>query len=170
MALGAYGGRALSRRPVLRRRGVAVGVWHHPNTVTDVSQLSEKLLDLVFRALDHATESIAHGGPLVPFVLAETATRDRSFERFVADDVQAAEAMARERITQLEADATRAALAYGGHVTIGGHRSDAVLVQAQERGKTASVIFAQRYQPGSQVRKLQPTCNAAFLGDGDPLF
>jgi hypothetical protein len=138
--------------------------------VNDVTQLSERLLDLVFRALDHATESIAHGGPLVPFVLAETAARDRKFERFVADDVETAEAMARERITQLEQEAARAALAYDGYVTIGGQRSDAVLVQAQERGKSASVIFAQRYQPGSPVRRLQPTCNAAFLGDGDPLF
>jgi hypothetical protein len=138
--------------------------------VTDVTQLSERLLDLVLRALDHATESIAHGGPLIPFVLAETTARDRTLERFVADDLETAKAMARERITELEQDAARAALAYDGYVTIGGQRSDAILVQAQERGKSASVIFAQRYRPGSKVRRLQPTCNAAFLGDGDPLF
>lgn len=77
--------------------------------------------------------------------------------------------MAREHIGQLAADAQRVVLAYDGSVTIGGGRSAAVLVEAQERGKAGSV-FAQRYQPGGGERRLARTCNAAFLGDGDPLF
>ena len=137
----------------------------------DVTQLSERLLDLVFRALDEATELIIDGGPLTPFVITETADRERTVERFAGDDVDVAEALARESITtRLAAAAQRAVIAYDGCVTIGGARSDAVIVQAQEHGKTRSVVFAQRYQPGSEVRRLQPTCNAAFLGDREPLF
>jgi hypothetical protein len=138
--------------------------------VPDVTLLSERLLDLVVRALDQGTESIARGGALVPFVIADTAAGQRLLERFAADDVQSAEALAREHIKQLAEDTERVALAYDGSVTIGGERSDAVLVEAQERGKTGSVLFAQRYQPGRQLRKLQAVCNAAFLDDGDPLF
>ena len=140
------------------------------DAVPDITRLSEELLDLVLRALDHGTQSIALGGPLIPFVMSETAARERNHERFLADTRETALKMAREHIGQLAADAQRVALAYDGSVTIGGERSAAVLVEAQERGKAGSVIFAQRYQPGREQRRLERTCNAAFLGDGDPLF
>jgi hypothetical protein len=139
------------------------------DAVLDVTRLSEELLDLVLRALDHATQSIALGGAFIPFVMAESAVRERDNERFPADTRETALKMAREHISQLAADARRVALAYDGSVTIGGERFPAVLVEAQERGKEGSVIFAQRYQPG-RGKQLAPICNAAFLGDGDPLF
>jgi hypothetical protein len=140
------------------------------DAVPDVTRLSEELLDLVLRALDHGTQSIALGGPFIPFVMAESATRERDHERFLADTRETALKMAREHIGQLTSDAQRVALAYDGSVTLGGERSAAVLVEAQERGKAGSVIFAQRYQPGREQRRLARTCNAAFLGGGDPLF
>jgi hypothetical protein len=139
------------------------------DAVPDVTRLSEELLDLVLRALDHATRSIAFGGAFIPFVMAESVARERDNERFPTDTRETALKMAREHISQLAADVQRVALAYDGSVTIGGERSAAVLVEAQERGKAGSVIFAQRYEPGGD-QQLAPICNAAFLGDGDPLF
>lgn len=47
-----------------------------------------------------------------------------------------------------------------------GERSDAILVEAQERGTTISVVFAQRYRP----EPFEPVGNTAFVGPGASLL
>jgi hypothetical protein len=59
---------------------------------------------------------------------------------------------------------------YDGYLTVAGERSDAIFVEAQERGSTASVIFAQRYRPGGRFKKFNTIGNAAFVSEGDGLF
>jgi hypothetical protein len=130
----------------------------------------EQLMDLVFLGLDHGIESIKDGGgPLIPFVLIESAVGERDIKRFVADELEQAETEARAHLSGLT-DAERVALVYDGYVTVENDRTDAVLVEAQERGQTNSLIFAQPYRPGGRLRKLAPIGNAAFLGEGEPVL
>jgi nucleotide-binding universal stress UspA family protein len=128
---------------------------------------SEELVDVVFAALDHGIDSVRDGGALVPFVLAEDAD-GRSLTRFAASTLEESQAQARQHAEA--SGAARVALAFDGYLTIDGERSDAILVEAQERGTDASVVFAQRYRPGGRLRKFSTVGNAAFTGPGDGLF
>jgi hypothetical protein len=129
--------------------------------------LSDELTDLVFTALDHAVGSVAEGGPLIPFAVTEGA-EGRKLARFVAERLEDAQAQARLAL-KADADASRVALAYDGYLTVEGERTDAVFVEAQERGQDA-VAFAQRYGAGGRFRKFATIGNAAFLGPADPLL
>lgn len=89
-------------------------------------EASEALLELIFQALDHGIASIERGGPLIPFVLVDGGDGDRSLKRFMADELEAAQAAAREHLHGLPG-AVRVALAYDGFLTVDGARSDAVI-------------------------------------------
>lgn len=128
---------------------------------------SEELIEVVFAALDHGIESVRDGGPVIPFVLAERAG-GRDLTRFAAETLEEAHAQARQHAGSSDAD--RVVVAYDGYLTVAGERSDAVFVEAQERGSESSVIFAQRYRPGGRLRRFGTIGNAAFAGDGDGLF
>jgi hypothetical protein len=130
---------------------------------------SEALLGLLFLALDHGIGSITRGGPLIPFVLVEDADGEHVLKRFVFDELEDAVAAARDHLRGLE-DARRVALAFDGYITVEGERSDAVVVEGQESGDAGAHRLAQRYRPGSALRKLKPIGNAAYLGTGEPLL
>ena len=66
-------------------------------------------------------------------------------------------------------DAERVAIAYDGFVTVEGERSDAVLVEAHERGQPASVVVLQRYRPRALLKKFAVIGNPALAGEGEPL-
>ena len=125
-------------------------------------------MDLAFFALDHGVESIKNGGPLVPFAVTE-GPDGRNLERFASERLEEGQAHARAHVRSA-GDAVRVAITYDGFVTLEGERSDAILVEAQERNRPASVILAQRYRPGGRLRRFSTIGNAAFLGDGEPLI
>lgn len=82
--------------------------------------------DLVFRALDHALDSLSHGEELVPFVMTETA-----LERIVASDATQADREARILLSS-RGRLKPAALAYAGSVSIGGAEQEAIIIEATE--------------------------------------
>lgn len=125
-------------------------------------------MDLVFAALDHGVESVAEGGPLIPFAITET-SEGRALARFVTETLEEGQVRAREHVGAA-IDAERAAIAYDGYLTVEGARSDAIFVEAQERGEGEAVVFAQRYRPGGRFKKFATVGNAAFVGSGDPLL
>ena len=61
-------------------------------------------------------------------------------------------------------------VAFDGYLTVEGERSDAILVEGQERGQDESVGFAQRYRPGGRFKKFATIGNAAYSGSGDRLL
>lgn len=130
--------------------------------------VSDELMDLVFAALDHGIDSVSEGGPLIPFVLAEGA-EGRTLTRHVTELLEDGLAQAREQVRG-EPGLERVAIAYDGYLTVEGERSDAIFVEGQERGRPASVVFAQRYRPGGRFRKLATVGNPAFTGEGASLF
>ncbi len=70
------------------------------------------------------------------------------------------------RHVRAAADAQRVAIAYDGYLSVEGDRADAILVEAQERGMTTCVVFAQRYRPAKRFRAFESVGNAAFVGPG----
>lgn len=129
---------------------------------------SDELMELVFAALDHGIDSVSEGGPLMPFVLADV-DEGRTLTRFAAERLEEGVAQARSQARE-SPEAKRIAVAYDGYLTVEGERSDAVFVEAQERGAASSVVFAQRYRPGGRFRKLSTIGNAAFIEAGEGLL
>ena len=124
-------------------------------------------MELVFVALDHGIDSVTEGGPLIPFALTETGD-GRDLTRFATETLEEGQARARDHVRAAGAD--RAAIAYDGYLTVEGDRNDAIFVQAQERGESDSVLFAQRYRPGGRFKKFTTIGNAAFVERGESLF
>jgi len=129
--------------------------------------VGDELMDLVFAALDHGVDSVSGGGPLIPFVLTE-GPDGRNLSRFAAETLEEGHSQALRYAASSDAD--RVAVAYDGYLTVEGERSDAVFVEAQERGAGSSVLFAQRYRPGGRLRKFAAVGNAAYAGEGKGLF
>jgi hypothetical protein len=82
---------------------------------------SQRLLDLIFMALEHGVRSIqGTDGPLIPFLLSEDQTGKRSLARYMtgANPSEAREHALRA-VTGLPADTCLFAVAADGQVTIG---------------------------------------------------
>lgn len=127
-------------------------------------EMSEQFADLVFLALDHGIDSVRSGGPLVPFIVVERGG-ERTLQRFVAERLEQSEAQARQALASLPSDVTASAFAYDAFITVEGTKTDAILVEASERGRPAGVRMAQRYTPKKFLRRFQTIGNPAFLGE-----
>lgn len=128
---------------------------------------SDALMEVVFAALDHGIDSVRKGGPLIPFVL-EQGEEGRSLSRFAAERLEEGVEQARTHASASGGDLV--AVAWDGYLTVDGERSDAVFVEAQERGAPTSLVFAQRYRPGGRLRGFGAVGNPAFAGPGDGVF
>jgi hypothetical protein len=106
---------------------------------------------------------VREGGPLIPFVVIQNG-EERRVVRFVADQLEDAVAEARAFIDELAATLQTYALAVDAFVTIGEHKSDAILVEGEERGRGFALQFAQRYIPFDEGHPLESIGNAAYLG------
>lgn len=122
-------------------------------------QPSERLLDLVREELDHAfaqvrrragTEGAGQGPNLVPFLTARSGA-DTWRTYLESTDEPEATGLAPELLAE-RPGCEFAALVCDGYLRIGGERSDALVVRAQEPGSAASYRFAQRYRLGSNSK------------------
>ena len=118
-------------------------------------------MNLVLMALDHAVESVvASGGPLVPFAMIEV-DGNVSLARF-AGDLEEGQRRSREAVNAAT-NATRAAVAWDGYLTLQGARTDAVFAEASEIGNSESAVVAQRHEVVGRLRKsVRPIGNAAL--------
>ena len=112
---------------------------------------SEELTDFLLFALEHATDSVVpHGGPLTPFALLAR-PEGRQLHRFAGELVEA-QAFARAWIRQQE-DLRMACVAWDGHLTLGGTRTDAVFVDGCDDSGDPGYVFAQRYARAGRFRR-----------------
>ncbi len=117
----------------------------------DIPEPSEPLLDFVRSELDvafarvRAAAARGEGGPnLHPFLAAHAGN---DVWRTVMPMTEEPDAVAfTPQILAERRDADFVALLCDGYLTIGGERSDALVVHAQERGAEGSQIFGQRYR------------------------
>jgi hypothetical protein len=133
------------------------------------AELQGPFADLLFLALDHAVDSIRGSeGPLIPFVMSE-AQGKRALQRYVAERLEDSVARARVAARQLAAEADRWALAWDGYLT---HketgRTDALFVEAGQRGKGFTVLMAQRYRRSASG--FETIGNPTLCGEGDLLI
>jgi hypothetical protein len=128
---------------------------------------SDALVEFVFTCLDQATSMIEDGSTLIPYVISETPV-GLELTRFASETLEGGREQAKAHAATSSAD--RVGVVYDGYLTVEGERSDAIFVEAQERGTEPSVIFAQRYRPGKRFKKFQTIGNAAYVDEGDGLF
>jgi hypothetical protein len=129
-------------------------------------ELQGAFAELVFFALDHAVESVrSSGGPLTPFVVTEAEGQERRLSRYAAARLEESLAHARAAALSGSGAVDRWVLAWDGYLTPkGGERTDAIYVEAGQRGKAYTLVLAQRYRRGANG--FEGVGNAAFLGEG----
>ncbi len=130
---------------------------------------SAALMDLIFFTLDHGTESVRSGGPLVPFLVVEEEGK-RSIRRYAANRLEQGVAQAKEEASKLAPAAERYAIAYDGYLTTESVKHDAIFVEAAERGESRGVRFAQRYVPRRISKEFNIVGNVAYLGECEQLI
>lgn len=112
-----------------------------------MDQASQAMVGLLFNALDHGIDSVkAAGGPLIPFVMYDTGG-EVHLVRMVTEKLEDGPIQCRDLVRQLPDTAQRYALAFDGYITIADERTDAIVVEAGERGMPQGVRFAQCYRP-----------------------
>lgn len=122
---------------------------------------SDALSALAIFALDHGVASIERGGPLIPMLIAETGGT-RTLDRFVAERLDEALALARDAARSTSAD--RFVVVYDGYLTVDGRRSDAVYAEVAERDEPVTHLFVHRYAPAGLRRRNRSVGSAAYLG------
>jgi hypothetical protein len=134
--------------------------------MSDASPDEVKLNDLMFLALDHAIESNREsGGPLTPFSITEDVNGKRTLTRYAAERLEEGEARGKKRIEESKADIVRYAFAWDGYVTIGGKKSDAILVEAGDKVAETGILLCQRYETKGLIKKsVVPFGNPALVG------
>jgi len=115
-----------------------------------------RLNDLMFKALDHAVDSVRSGGDLVPFVMTEA-----DLHRFVTTTLQESKARAEDYLRSLSEPL--AVLAYDGYLTLEGNKYEAVFVKAFDRTQDTGILLAQRYKPKKFLSKFTPIGNPAVV-------
>lgn len=129
-----------------------------------MAQPSEPLLELIFEALDHAASSVGNtNGPLVPFAIIESATGERTLERFTTGrNPEEARRHAQTHVAHA-ADCVRYAIAADGTMTESGQRVAVVMVEAGEQGGPHGFAFVQRFASTPACRFAQPVRNPGII-------
>jgi hypothetical protein len=141
--------------------------WADASEAMSEIPASDALIEFVITCLDQGTSMIEDGSTLIPYVVSETPV-GLELTRFVSDTLEQGREQAKAHAATSDAD--RVGVVYDGYLTVEGERSDAIFVEAQERGATPSVIFAQRYRPGGRFKKFNTIGNVAFVDEGDGVF
>ncbi len=127
--------------------------------------------DLFFFALDHGIRSIEDGGgPLISFAVVVDTKGHRNLHRFVTEQLEDGVKSARKYVADHEDELQMYAIAWDGFVTVEGKRTDAILVEAGDRGETKGVLFCQRYVPGNGSTKLERIGNPGLIGRPENLL
>lgn len=139
---------------------------------------SARLQALLLEALEHAAAIAAEasrkpaerpGEPnLSPFLWLE-AGAERHTRVYPWHEPAQALAAARTAAAKL-AGATQAVLVHDGVLSVGGERSDALIVHAHERGAPETWVFGWRYRPAKGRTRFATQGNATLLRREDPLF
>lgn len=129
-------------------------------------QASERLMDLIFEAIEEGLMPLRVGQPLEPFLMLLT-KGGYVLQRFNGNTVSEKIDKAYIALKQQDNDTLAYALVYDAVVTVAEQDTDAVMVEAAERSHVRGVRFAQRYQPKSDAALLFTIGSVALLGAAD---
>lgn len=143
-----------------------------PNMPSQATQSdsSVELNDLLFKALDHAVDSVTTGEDLIPFILTEDSQGARSIQRFQTDRLEWSVQKAKAAAGTLKDTVVRYALAYDAYVTVVSERFDTVVIEASERGAGRGWALGQRYRKASHGRQFELVGNPVHLGSVEDRF
>ncbi len=143
-----------------------------PKVPSDPKKLdsSVALNDLLFKALDHAVDSVSTGEDLIPFMLSESAQGQRTLQRFLSDRLELSVGQAKSAAANLSNEVVRYAIAYDAYVTVAGERFDTVVVEAGERGAGPGWSLGQRYRKPSGGHQFEVVGNPMLLGKVEDRF
>lgn len=130
---------------------------------------SQRLMDLVFNAVQEGLLPLKEKKDPVPFALLHT-KNGLVMQRYVADSTVQSLEKARAALGSADEDTLAYALVYDAYVTIDGADQDALMIEAGERGQSKGVRFVQRYNPPTESAPLIPIGEVAFLGRADQLL
>ncbi|MGV8884562.1 MAG: hypothetical protein ACOH1T_03100 [Microbacteriaceae bacterium] len=111
----------------------------------------DELHFLIFKAIDHALNSLEPGQPLLPFAFVETAEGVK-LERAVADKLEEMIELTRQIVTG-QSDASRAVIVWDGYSRVGGTRVDTVFIEGYERGAVGGILVTQPYKVAGMFKK-----------------
>ena len=130
----------------------------------DINSIKQEYFDFAYIGLDHGINSIAdNGGPLIPFVLSQTGS-EKKLQRFVTDKYEDGPLQAEDYLKNLTTKPDKALIAFDGFVTLGGEKSDAIIVRCYDKLESDGLILAQRYAPKKDSKGVEPVGNATLLG------
>jgi hypothetical protein len=133
------------------------------------AQLSDGLTRAILEAVRRGLELLRDGAsPLQPLLLtwrAGVVFTDVLLGESVEDSV----AFGRETAWEAPKDVTHCVLLWDGYITTDGVRSEALFLQAQERGRPESHVFVQRYSLEGAER-LTWIGNPSLLRSDKPLL
>jgi hypothetical protein len=147
--------------------------WRNPmeeiQSFGDGREATQKLMGLIFAALDQGIDTVRKGGPLIPFMMSFAADQ-RETQEFAAEFLEEGVEQAKQAAAALGAEVEAYAIAFDGIVKFKGEDKPAIIVEGAERGREYSIVIAQRYLPPSEDEKFQPFGNPIFLGTGEQLM
>jgi hypothetical protein len=135
--------------------------------VVDPPSFPEQLTEIAFLALDHGIGIVADDCQLTPFALVEDT--ERTLVRAQGETLDDALAWLRDHVRN-RPGLQRAAVTFDGFLTVEGRRTEAVLVEAYERG-AEGLVLAQRYEWHGRGagRRFESIGNPAVVGTTQPL-
>lgn len=120
-----------------------------------------KFNDLLFKALDHAMQSISSGGTLIPFVMTQT-----EIHRFAAEKNEKSKEEAEKYMLQ-QSEEPRLILAYAGFISVDNEKNDAIFVEGLDRKRKQKIVLAQRYMPALHEQVFKIIGNPVLVYRGD---
>ena len=135
----------------------------------EMREPSEKLMELIFFALDHGMNCVRESTTLIPFLV--TQGEERNLERFVTERIEDGLTKAQKAASTLDTTINQYAIVYDGYITIESTKYDAIFVEAAERGVQTGFRFAQRYSSKKGLpSRFKTIGNAVFLGEAEQRF
>ncbi|MGJ3237233.1 MAG: hypothetical protein ACFE0Q_00860 [Anaerolineae bacterium] len=130
--------------------------------MTDLN-ISDPLMQMIFSAVEEGLAILKAEKNLVPFALLLT-KEGVVLRRFADDDVAQAIERAYQAVAEAGEDTLGYAIVYDGQIEIGNSGTDALMLEAGERGKAQGWRFVQRYQAKMDMQAVQTLGDVAYLG------
>lgn len=131
--------------------------------------ISDRLMEVVFSAVEEGLEALKAGQDLVPFVLL-LSKGGIILKRFADEDISVALERAQTAIREADEDILAYTLVFDSQIEIDGQDADALMIESGERGKLKGWRFIQRYQAKSEASPSQPIGDLAYLGSARRYF
>ena len=131
--------------------------------------ISERLMEVVFSAVQEGMGTLKAEQDLIPFVLLLT-KEGVTLQRFSDEDTTIAIERAQASIQEADDEALAYVLVFDSQIEVDGKDSDALMIESGERGKAKGWRFIQRYQAQAGTTPVSPIGELAYLGSARTYF